>query len=241
MLNETMLLNNLKLALGDDLFDGLDPEWLIHIMETRTQNSFSILYPKIVKGILIQEKHRIKSVHPQTGQEAYYQYLIPNEAEGRYAFINIENYYFPGNFMNDRYTGMMPMLTDTMAGALRSLSPTPVIRTSVTFEPPNIAVLDPIPKVHRDFSLNMQRVRALSEFPLFFFEMFLDLYTADVKSAIYNKFKNARDGATIGGVEVKTFIDEYSSAESDRKELIATYRKDYFKNPERFEAILQNQ
>lgn len=238
MLNESMLLRSLRRELGEDLFDALDPEWLIDILNEKTILQFSILYPYIVRGVLITEAHAIPSRHPQTNVLATYKYKIPNETPDL-GIIGIENFYFPQNFGNDRYTGLAPLASDTMIGKFRSYLPTPQIRRSARFEPPDIAVVDPIPITHQDFTLDIQRVRRLNEFPLYYYEYIEELFTLDVKWAIYNKYKNARDNVTIGGVEVQTFISEYSDARSDRKDLMDRFNKDYYKNPERFASFMQ--
>ncbi len=237
MLNESMALKRLRIDLGDDLFDGLDQEWLLGILNDKTLVSFSLFYPKIVKNIVITVQQAILTRHPQNGDLALYQYKIPTESEDL-PYIGIEQYYFPGNNLNDRYTGLAPTMVDTLMGSIRSILPTPQIRYAVNFEPPDIAIVDPIPRLHRDFTLDMQRVRRLNEFPMYFYDMLMSLYIADVQAAIYAKYKNARDSATIGGVEIQTFISDYSGAKDTRDSLLETYRKDYYKNPERFQAML---
>ena len=238
MLNESMLFRGLRRELGEDIFDALDPDWILDILNEKTILQFSILYPYIVRGVEIKQEHGIPSRHPQSGAIATYKYKIPNETPDL-GIIGIENFYFAQNFGNDRYTGLAPLATDTMIGKLRSYLPTPQIRRSARFEPPDIVVVDPIPIYHQDFSIDVQRVRRLNEFPLYYYEFIEELFYLDVKWAIYNKYKNARDNVTLGGVEVQTFISDYSSARDDRKELMDKFNKDYYKNPERFASFMQ--
>jgi len=239
MLNESMLLRKLRRELGDDIFDALDPTWFIDILNEDTLLRFSLNYPFIVKGIMMQVSDAIPSRHPQKGTIATYKYKIPNEMPDM-PFIGIENFYFPGNFMKDIYTGGAPFATDAMMGAIRSYIPNPQIRRTAIFEPPDIAVVDPIPMQHIPFSLDMQRVRKLNEFPLYYYDMIVTLFLLDIKWAIYNKFKNARDSATLGGVEVNTFISEYSNANDERNTFLEKIDKDYFKNPERYASFMQH-
>lgn len=239
-MNETTALQRLKYELGDDLINAMDPQWLIGILNNKTLLTFSIFYPFIVKGILVRIENAILSRHPQTGDIALYKYIIKNESEDL-PFIGIENFYFPGNFTGDRMNAMAPPMVASMMSSVTSILNTPQIRFAVTFEPPNIAIVDPIPRLHRDFTLNMQRVRRLNEFPLYYYDLIMDLFICDVKHAIYMRYKNLRDGATIAGIDIQTYISDFSSAADDRKSLIELYRKDYYKNPERFESFLQFQ
>jgi hypothetical protein len=179
----------------------------------------------------------MQSRHPQTGQIAYYKYQIPSETPDL-PFIGIEYFYFPGNNLADRYSGIAPGPVDAMMGKLRSMMPTPDIRYSVLFEPPNIAVVDPIPATHRDFTLDMQRVRQLHEFPLTYHEYLTNLFIYDTKLAIYNQYKNARDSAVLGGIEIQTYISDYADAKGDRDSLLEKFDADYLKNPERFRSFV---
>jgi len=59
--------------------------------------------------------------------------------------------------------------------------------------------------------------------------------------AIYEELKNARDNVVIGGIELNTYINEYNDAVSKREDIIEKMQNDYYKDPERFEAIMRRQ
>jgi hypothetical protein len=83
----------------------------------------------------------------------------------------------------------------------------------------------------------MQRLTRLHEIPLYYRELLLQLCTCDIKIALYNEFKNLRDGsANYQGLEVNSYIGEFQDAKAERKELLETFRKDFFKNPLRFSS-----
>ena len=238
-MSETILFRNLRRELGDDLFDALEPEWLLSILNEDTLLTFSLYYPFIVKGIRILESYSIPTKDTHGNISSYYKFKIPNETP-ELPFIGIENYYVQNNFMNDIYSYGSSFAVDSIMGKIRSNIPVPQIRWSIRFEPPDIAVMDPVPKTFIPFSLDMQRIRRLNEFPLYYYEMIKKLFFLDVKMAIYNKFKNIRDTANIGGIEVISFISEYSDAKSERQDLLEKFENDYYKNPERFASFLQH-
>lgn len=237
MINESMLLRKLKRKISSHIFESLSTDWIMEILQDETLMVMSTYYPYIVRGIVIRECDAIISKHPQTGHIAKYKYRIPTETPD-IPFIGIEAYYFPGNGLMDRYTGIAPSPVDAMMGKLRSTMPVPEIRYSVMFEPPNVAFIDPIPRIHRDFTLDMERVRRLHEFPLTFFEYLTNLFVCDVKIAIYDEYKNARDSSVLGGVEVQTYISDFSDAKSERETLLEKFDADYYKNPERFRSFV---
>ena len=57
-----------------------------------------------------------------------------------------------------------------------------------------------------------------------------------MKFALYHKYKYEGGNQSFGGVDIETKIDEYSSAESDIKELEAIFEKDCVHNPETFQV-----
>jgi hypothetical protein len=239
MLNETMLLRHLQRQLGSDIFGAFETDWYMDILNEETLITYSTYYPFLIKGIVIQQKDAIESWHPQTGQKAFYRYKIPMENPDD-RIIGIEWFYFAGNHNEgSTFSGLNPILTDALMQKVKSYMPIPAIRFMARFQPPDLCYVEPVPFVHQDFTLVVNRVRYLHEIPLTMRLYFLKLFTYDVKDAIYNEIKSARESGTYNGIEVNSYISDYSSANADRDALLEVFEADYFKNPERFETLMQ--
>jgi hypothetical protein len=240
MITETMLLRRLQRKLGSEIYDAFDTEWYMDILNEESLITFSTYYPFLIKNIVMTSSAAIPSVQPQTGNRAQYAiYKIPKENPDD-TYIGIEWSYFASNGTEgSSYSGLNPMLTDALYQKVKSLLPIPPIRFIATFEAPDLCRVAPAPLAHLDFALTMQRVRRLSEVPIAMREYFLRLFEYDVKDSIFNEFKSARTSGVYNGIEINTYIDEYSSAANDRNELLEVFEGDYFKDPSRYEVITQ--
>jgi hypothetical protein len=238
MITESMVLYRLRIELGTDIFKVFPPEYFLDIINNETLYTWSHYYPQIIRGIYITKDSAIQSIHPQTGRSCIYKYKIPKETEDD-TFIGIEEAFLPHNATLNQTFSNLPIMNSVLALTNPALPNAPYynsIRYSALFAPPDIVYLDPIPSMgHLDFSLNMQRLCKLYEIPLYFRELFLQLCTCDIKIALFNEFKNLRDGsANYQGLEVNSYIGEFGEAKGERKELLEAFRKDFFKNPIRF-------
>lgn len=239
MITETMLLRKLHRSLGSDIYDAFDTDFYMDILNEETLITYSTYYPYQIKGVCMRKEYGMPSVHPQTGQRAMYRYHIPKDSPDD-VFIGIEWSYFPGNNNEgSTFSGLNPILTDAMYQKVRSYLPIPPIRYIAKFEPPDICVLDPIPMSHTDFTLIVNRVRKLHEIPLTMREYFMKLFVYDVKDAIYNEIKSARDSGVYNGIEVNSYISDYSSAASDRDTLLELFESDYALSPARIATIFE--
>jgi hypothetical protein len=240
MIDETMLLRRLQRKLGSQIYSAFNPEWFMDICNEESLITFSTYYPFLIKNIIVTIDYAIPSIQVQTGQQAQCAvYSIPKDNPDD-MYLGIEWSYFPGNHNEgSSFSGLNPMLTDALYQKVRSYLPIPPIRYMAYFEPPNLCKVQPIPTVHQDFVLTMQRVRYLTEIPMGLREYFLKLFELDVKNSIFNEIKNARNTGVYNGIEVTTYIDEYSTAESERQEILDVFENDYYKNPERFETMMQ--
>jgi hypothetical protein len=237
MLNETTLLNNLRIELGSKLFECLPLEWYINILHTRTLYLWSSYYPKLIKGIKITQSCAIPTIDPGTGQQNYHRYIIPKyNPEDEY--IGIEKYIFNGQGWGNVYTGFRSPLADAAFAKVRSLQNIPEVRWRAEFEAPNFCEVYPYRQNHVDFSLIMQRMTRLNEIAFGYHESFIQLFVADVKYAIYREFPAARETGVLNGVEINTDINEFSSAKDERKEIMSELKDDYILDPSRFETIL---
>lgn len=238
MLNETVLLNRLRIALGSRLFEAIDMDWYIDILHTKTLYLWSSFYPKLVKGIKITQACAIPTIDPSTGLQNFHRYRIPvyNPTD---EYIGIEKYIFNGQGFDQVYTGFRSPMADAALSKVRSLQPIPTVRWRAEFEAPNFCEVYPYRQNHIDFALIMQRMTRLSEIPFGYHETFIKLFIIDVKDAIYHEFPSLHENGTLNGVDINTDISSFSNAESDRENLIREdLNNDWYLDPSRFETML---
>jgi hypothetical protein len=241
MISETMVLQRIKLSIGDDIFNVMPAKWFLDIITSQSLVTWGTFYPKFIRGIEVLPKDAIKSEHPQTRRIAYYMYKIPKQSKDT-MFINIEDFFCPLNTQMNQMTSSLPILNATMSMALKATAGSNYynsVRYTIRFQPPDIAIIDPPPPTTTSFSLIMSAVPKLYEIPMYYREYFMQLCECDVKLALFAKFQNLADGSTYQGLEVRNIISTFSDAKSERKDLLDTFSKDYFKDPNRSAIILK--
>lgn len=243
MVSKSELIRKLKRSLGDKIFRLADSSGLIdEVLEDETLDVFSEYYPLLV-NIRLTKEDAIPYTDYNGKYYPYMYYKIPKQFPpmgiGRtrdFTWRDIENYYIAGNDNTDAYSGGNFILNQFFLSA-RAAMPHTRSYYQISFEEPDIIKIDPPLQVHRSIELVMQAKRTLDTVPRNMKTLFLELYVCDMKIALYNRFKHETGTQTYGGVEIDMKIDDFSNAESDRKELIEEMKKDWFKNPERFEVI----
>lgn len=238
MLNETTLLNRLRISIGSKLFEAIPIEWYLNILRTKTLYLWSSYYPKLVKGIKITQSCGIPTIDPSTGMQNFHRYIIPKfNPEDEY--IGIEKYTFNGQGFNQVYTGFRSPMADAALAKVRALQPIPEVRWSCEFEAPNFCEVYPYRQNHIDFTLIMQRMIRLGEIPFGYHETFIKLFIVDIKDAIYHEFPAARKSGVLNGVEIDTDIESWGDMESTRESIIKDeLDDDWCLDPSRFETML---
>lgn len=236
-MNETLLLRRLQRRIGSKLYNCVDEQFFMDVLNEETLETFSSYYPKLVRGIRITAADAIPTYDPQTGVTEYHRYVIPKLNPDSDEYIGIEQFLFPGQGFEQTMTGFNQPLVDAAFAKIRSLEPIPPIRYTCTFEEPNFCLISPYRRNHVDFTLVMQRKIKLSEIPNGLEEYFLRLFTFDCKLALYNEFPAARESGVINGIEVNTTLSDFSNAAADREALLDIFEEDYYKNPDRFGAF----
>lgn len=236
MLNETTLLNHLRRRIGSQLFNALDIDYFLEILNEETLSTWSTYYPKLVKGIKITSACAIPTFDPINNCQEYHKYKIPKlNPEDEY--IGIEKFIFNGQGYEQAYAGFNGPLADAAISKVRSILPIPAVRWKAEFEAPDFVEVYPYRRSHQDFVLIMQRKVRLSEIPAGLHGIFKKLFVLDVKATIFADFPAARESGVLNGVEINTTISEFSNAESDREAVLQILDDDYYKNPDRFETF----
>lgn len=237
-----MILRHIRKEIGDILVDVLTPNWYIDIIENDTLYTWSEFFPYIIKGIVVRQFDAIPCRHPQTNVLATsFMYKLPKETED-IEYINVEEFFYPGNITQDQTTSNLPALNGMLGMINKSLPNSQyynIVRYTAIFNPPDIITIDPKPLNHLDFSINMQRKVRLYEVPMYYRRYFLALCAADCKIALFSKFKNLKSGASYQGLEINTdFLSDLSEGKSEREELLNVFYKNSFKDSSRFSSLL---
>jgi hypothetical protein len=232
-----MLLRKLQRRIGSKLYQSVNTDFFIDILNEETLDTFSSYYPKLVKGIKITKACAIPTYDPVNHLQQFHRYIIPKYTSD-IEYVGIERAIFQDQGYGSSFNGLNSIFADAIFAKVSSLMPYPVISYTTTFEAPEFCLVSPYRTNHTDFVLIMQRKIRLSEIPMGIQEYFVRLFTLDCKIAIYNEFPAARDSGTINGVEVNTNISDFNSATSDRESLLDIFEEDYYKNPERFDTYL---
>jgi len=243
MINETMIMNHLRMTIGDILIDAFPTKWYLDIINNVTLYEWSEFFPYLIRGITIKARDGIPTRHPQTNMLiSSFKYKIPKETED-IEYLNIEEFLYPGNIIQNQVSSNLPALNglaNMIKGSLPNAQYFNIVRYSAFFAPPDILTITPPPMNHLDFSLVMQRKVQIYEVPMYYRRYFLELCELDVKLALHAKFKNLKDGASYQGVEINTsFISELGDAKNEKKELFDLFRKNAFLDPTRFSGNLQ--
>lgn len=238
-----MVLFELQLGIGEILFNTQPTEYYLEIIKRKTLLTWSTFFPKIVRGIKITADCGIPVQHPQTKAiTRTYMYKVPKENPDD-EYINYEFVYHPGNLVLNQASSNLPIMNNLLNLVSSSLPNNQYfgkIRYSFGFIPPDIITVKPILMSHMDFSVNMQRVCRLREIPIYYKDPFIELCLCDVAGALYNKFKHIKDGQTYQGLEIKTEnISDLKDIADQRKEKLEEFRKNFYKDPERFEALME--
>lgn len=240
MITESFILRRLKLNIPDALFNAVPKDFFIdEVMEVLTLPTFSIYYPRVVRGIRIKKMDGIIEANPTNNVKIIRKYKIPNDVENPHQYINIERYHYRGNNMMNSYMGRGNTSLESLAQKYVSYFPQTNVYRIIKFVPPHFLEIDPPPRLHLDFIVDMQCVRQLHEIPLNYLELFYPLFLVDVKYALYEKLRNVAEGGVYKGIEIKDLISDYSDQESARQEILETYNADFYKQPEKIETILQ--
>lgn len=242
MISKSELYRKLKREVGDQIFRLLSESFIDEVLHDESLRVFSEYYPLLINVMLTRndaipyQDYNGKVYNFKTYKLPEIAPVNPLSQQKTYEWRDIENFYLVGNDMSDVYSGGNFLLNQFFLSA-RADMPHTRSYYNITFEEPNIIVVDPPLQQHRNFTVTMQANHTISTLPRNMQSLFMDLFVADMKIAIYNKFKHQSGNQTYGGIEIETKIDDFADAKSDRKEIIDIFEHDFMKNPARFEVI----
>lgn len=154
-------------------------------------------------------------------------------------YISIASYNIYGNDTSDALTGRSNLMLETFSKQALSMLPSNRSPFTLRFEQPNVIVLDPSANYafHQRFIVTMNTVRRLDEVQYSMRRHFENLFISWTKKIIYNRYKHNKGSQEFAGVEIDTLIDDYSNAEDEINNIIEIFKKDYWKDVERYDDI----
>lgn len=242
MISRSELIRKLKRSVGDQIFKLINQSLIDEVLQDETLLTFSDYYPLLV-DITITKDCAIPYTSYSGINFNYMKYKLPELSDFRplaqneiFEWRDIENYYITGNDSSDVYSGGNFLMNQFFISA-RSTMPHTRSYFEVTFEEPNILILNPPQQTHRNFTVRMQSKRTLSTVLKNMQSIFMNLFVADMKIALYNKYQHETGNQIYGGIEIETKIENFADAVGDREKIIDIFEGDWMKNPERFEVI----
>lgn len=238
MISKSKLLTNLRIEIGPKLFDLLSNDFINEILYYRVLPRFSDWYPLLCKIRLTKDE----AIPYQTydGRVINYgAYRIPKQfdvpwidSSEEFVWRDIEDYFIGTNDISDAYTGGNFILNNFFLQA-RSAMPHTRSYNEVSFQEPDLLLVEPPLQVHRNFVVVMQADRTLRTIPKNMETPFERYFIANMKFAIYHDRKYDAGTQTYAGIEIDTKIDDLSNAESEIEKLEEEFEKDYKLSPER--------
>ena len=241
MISRTRLLASLEISVGPKIMGLISENMINNVLNVKVLPRFSQWYPKIYE-VRIHKEDAIPFRNYSGKITNYGTYRIPKQFDVPWIdeqedieWFDIFDYQIGGNDTSDLYTGGNFMLNQIF---LSSRANMPHTRSYylVTFQEPDLLIVDPPQQSHRDFTVQLKANRTLKTIPKNIQPLFEEYFIAYMKFALYHKYKYEGGNQSFGGVDIETKIDDYSSAESDIKELEAIFEKDCVHNPETFQV-----
>lgn len=232
-MNISELLTSLKMDLG---IYGLrlpyenGDQALMDVINLKTIKTFSTFYPHVVtKSVdLTTELECLKEEYTESI------YRIPENIFGDREImyirtINMKSKLLGNGFISPTFDGSIEtynMLMQTQANAnLASVAAPPI---TFKFEKPNKLYLYNVATAYGmiDIEFGIEHSANLATIPMTAWDSFYELALLDVKRFLFNTLKHYTELQTAYG-NINLRIDDWSSAESDRRDLIERWRDVY--------------
>lgn len=242
MMNISQLITSIKMDLGiygiKLPFDNPD-EALMDVIRLKTLNTFSIFLPQTVE-LSIDLTKDFECIKEEYTESIY---VIPNLFADREILyvrkITPKSKLLGNGFISPTFDGSIEtynMLMMTQANANLASVAAPAI--TFKFDPPNKLHLYNMATAYGvvDIEFAIEHSPNLSTISKTSWETFYDLALLDIKRFLFNSMKHYTEiQSAYGNINLK--IDEWSSAESDRRELVEKMRDLYHLEVEQYFVI----
>lgn len=242
MMNTSQLLTALKMDLG---ILGLrlpfenDDDALMDVIKLKTLKTFSIFLPQ-VREISIDLTKDLECIKEEYTESIF---ILPNLFSDREIMyirkITPKSKLLGNGFISPTFDGSIEtynMLMMTQANANLASVAAPAI--TFKFEAPNKLYLYNMATAYGviDIEFAVEHAQNLSTIPVTAWETFYELALVDVKRFLYNTMKHYSELQTAYGT-INLRLDEWSNAESERKDIIEKMRDLYHLETEQFFII----
>ena len=241
-MNTSQLLTSIKMDLG---IYGLrlpfdDPDKaMIDVIKLKTLKTFSTFLPQ-VKTVSVNLSTEVECIKEEYTESVY---VLPDIFPGQEIMyirnITMKSKLLGNGFISPTFDGSIEtynMLMMTQANADLASIAAPAI--TFKFEPPNKMYLYNVATAYGmiDIDFALEHAENLSTIPITAWETFYELALLDIKRFLYNAMKHYSELQTAYGT-VNLRIDDWSNAESERKDLIEKMRDTYHLEVEQFFII----
>ena len=240
-MNQSESLTSLKMDLGvygiKLPFDNPDKA-IMDVIKLRTLKTFSIFYPQI-KTFSFDLSRDLEVIKEEYTESIY---ILPNIYDREIMYVRnilpksklLGNGYIAPVFDGSIETYNMMGLTQANAN-LASLAAPPI---TFKFDPPNKLHLYNMATAYGmvDVELALAHADNLSTLPSTCWESFYELALLDVKRFLYGAMKHYTEIQTAYG-NINLRIDDWASAENDRRELIEKMKDTYHLETEQYFII----
>ena len=241
-MNSSQLLTSIKMDLG---IYGLrlpfdDPDKaMMDVIKLKTIKTFSTFLPQ-VKTVSVDLAKELECIKEEYTESIY---IIPDLFAGREIMyirnITMKSKLLGNGFISPVFDGSIDtynMLMMTQANANLASIAAPAI--TFKFEAPNKLYLYNVATAYGviDIDFAVEHAENLSTIPITAWETFYELALLDIKRFLYNAMKHYSELQTAYGT-VNLRIDDWSNAESERKDMIEKMRDTYHLEVEQFFII----
>lgn len=242
-MNTSQLLTSIKMDLGIYglrlPFDNPDKA-MMDVIKLKTIKTFSAFYPQILT-VDINLNKDVECIKQEYTESVY---SLPHDLFGEREImyirnIQLKNKLLGNGFISPVFDGTIDtynMMMMTQANANLASVAAPAI--TFKFEPPNIMRLYNVATAYGELTVEfgVEHAENLSTIPQTAWESFYELALLDIKRFLYNTMKHYNELQTAYGT-VNLRIDDWSNAESDRKEVIERMKDTYHLEVEQFFII----
>lgn len=190
---------------------------------------FSVIYP-YVKRCCISDDDLIK--RPENSHHLYYEYRIPRWAYDGTDILNVASVDVarPSGYSDFYIPNANWSTPDAVIGAMADLRMAAGLASSLAKAPTHEFLKPDVLRLYNGWAGGIYEVElllkhdpSLHTIPDGAFMDLRELATLDMKAYLYNKLKR-KDRLDVGIGSIELHIDDWSSAEADRRELLRNWR-----------------
>ena len=204
---------------------------LIDRFDRSALRDFSVIYPKVARCMVNDDNLTKQS---RDAVKSFYEYQIPKFVYDGTIILDVANFDvarpngYSDIYVPSAYYSTPDVIIESIASMRMAAGVSSVLAKAPTFEfekPDIIRVYNGWSGGVYEVELLLKHDLSLSTIPDGAFMDLRDLATLDMKAYLYNKLKR-KDQLDVGVGNIQLHIDDWSSAENDRRELLKQWREE---------------